>query len=100
VPGLEREKGHCAWEMVAQQGGDLRGQRQRRDDRSWQRWKERLGRGAVDASCWKDPCPFKRTGQFWALAREEALWGLDTFWRNERWPPLFPRSRPARGSKN
>gem|GEM_PF-3409634 len=35
---------------------------------------EGLGRGAVDASCWEDPCPFQRTGR-----REETLWGLATF---------------------
>ena len=50
---------------------------------------------------WREhACAVQRTGQFWARATEEALLGLDTFWRNRRRPLLPPRSRPAKGSKN
>jgi len=49
----------------------------------------------VEASCKKHPSPFQRTCQFWNPAGKEALLGLETFWRNERPPVLFPHSRPA-----
>jgi len=71
-----------------------------RQDRSAQQRKEPLGSGAVEATCAQYQCRFKRTGQFWSPAGDEALLCLDTFWRNERWPLLFPHTRPANLSKN
>ena len=44
--------------------------------------------------------PVQAQGQFWSPAGDEALLCLDTFWRNERWPLLFPHTRPANLSKN
>jgi len=64
------------------------------------RRQEPLGCGAADATCSPYPCRFKQTGPFWSPAGDEALLGLDTFWRNERWPLLFPYTRPASLSKN
>jgi len=49
----------------------------------------------VEATCAQYQCRFKRTGQFWSPAGDEALLCLDTFWRNERWPLLF-RAHPPR----
>jgi hypothetical protein len=76
-----------------------REQRQRRDDRSWQRWKERLSRGPVGSSCRDDPCPFQQTGQFGDPASEKAPLGLETFWRNECRPLLFPTASPPWAQK-
>ena len=73
---------------------------QRREDRRAQQRKEPLGSGAVEAARAQYQCRFKRTGQFWSPAGDEALLCLDTFWRNERWPLLFPHTRPANLSKN
>lgn len=60
---------------------------------------EPIGSGAIEATCHQYQGRFKRTGQFWTTAGDEALLCLDTFWRNGRWPLLFPhlqRSDPAR----
>ena len=73
---------------------------QRREDRSAQQRQEPLGSGAVEATCAQYQCRFKRTGQFWSPAGDEALLCLDTFWRNERWPLLLAHTRPANLSKN
>ena len=78
----------------------LQEQQQRSNDRSTQPRKNGPGRGAVDASCREDPCPFQRPGQFGAPTREEALLGLEAFWRNRRRPVLFRHSGPAKGSEN
>jgi hypothetical protein len=37
---------------------------------------------------------FKRTGQLRSPAGHEALLGLDSLWRNERWPPAVPAHPP------
>jgi hypothetical protein len=74
---LELQEGRCARGNGGPAGGSLREHRWRRDDRSTQRRKQALGSGAVDASCWEDPCPFHESGQFWAPAREEAVLGSE-----------------------
>jgi hypothetical protein len=94
------EEGSSARETVAREVAYLREHQGRMDYRDAQRRKEPLGSGAVEATCAQYQCRFKRTGQFWSPAGDEALLYLDTFWRNERWHLLFPQTRPANLSKN
>ena len=54
---------------------------------------EPLGSGAVESTCRQYQCRFKRTGQFWSLAGDEALMCLETFWRNGQWHQLFPHAK-------
>jgi hypothetical protein len=54
---------------------------------------EPLGSGAVESTCRQYQCRFKRTGQFWSTAGDEALMCLETFWRNGRWQELFPHAK-------
>jgi hypothetical protein len=54
---------------------------------------EPLGSGAVESTCRQYQCRFKRTGQFWSTAGDEALLCLETCWRNGRWHELFPHSK-------
>jgi Uncharacterised protein family (UPF0236) len=54
---------------------------------------EPLGSGAVESTCRQYQCRFKRTGQFWSTAGDEALMCLETFWRNDRWHELFPHAK-------
>lgn len=54
---------------------------------------EPLGSGAVESTCRQYQCRFKRTGQFWSTAGDEALMCLETFWRNGRWHELFPHAK-------
>ncbi|WCJ60917.1 hypothetical protein NXS98_07295 [Fontisphaera persica] len=62
----------------------------RMDYRAGRRAGEPLGSGAVEATCRQAQCRFKRPGQFWSTAGDEALLCLETFWRNDRWSLLFP----------
>ena len=94
------EQGSPARETVAKELAYLREHPSRMDYRSARRCQEPLGSGAVEATCAQDQCRFKRTGQFWCPAGDEALLCLDTFWRNERWHLLFPNTHPANLSKN
>jgi len=59
-----------------------------------QRANEPLGSGAIEATCRQYQCRFKRTGQFWTTAGDEALMCLETFWRNDRWHLLFAHAAP------
>lgn len=52
-----------------------------------------LGSGAIESTCRQYQCRFKRTGQFWTTAGDEALLCLETFWRNGRWNQLYPHAR-------
>jgi len=61
---------------------------------------EPLGSGAIESTCRQYQCRFKRPGQFWTQEGDEALMCLETFWRNRRWPALFPHSAPSDLSKN
>lgn len=54
---------------------------------------EPLGSGAIESTCRQYQCRFKRTGQFWSLAGDEALMGLETLWRNGRWHDLYPHAK-------
>jgi hypothetical protein len=96
----ELKEGSPGRETVAKEVAYLRAHEPRMDYRSAQRRKEPLGSGAVEATCAQYQCRFKRTGQFWSPAGDEALLCLDTFWRNERWHLLFPHTRTNNLSKN
>ena len=61
---------------------------------------EPLGSGAVESTCRQYQCRFKRTGQFWSLAGDEALMCLETSWRNGRWHELFPHAKIAPAHRN
>ena len=61
---------------------------------------EPLGSGAIESTCRQYQCRFKRTGQFWSLAGDEALMCLETFWRNNRWHDLFPHAKPPSLANN
>ena len=70
----------------------------RMDYRAGRRAGEPIGSGPVEATCRQYQCRFKRAGQFWSQAGDEALMCLETFWRNGRWHLLFPHTsfHPAR----
>lgn len=53
---------------------------------------EPCGSGPVESTCRQYQCRFKRTGQFWTKAGDEALLSVESFWRNDRWSLLFPHS--------
>jgi hypothetical protein len=53
---------------------------------------EPCGSGPVESTCRQYQCRFKRTGQFWTKEGDEALLTVESFWRNDRWPLLFPHS--------
>ena len=61
---------------------------------------EPLGSGAIESTCRQYQCRFKRTGQFWSNAGDEALLCLETFWRNHRWHDLFPHAKPPSLANN
>lgn len=61
---------------------------------------EPLGSGAIESTCRQYQCRFKRTGQFWSLAGDEALMCLETFWRNGRWEELYPHVKLTSPSLN
>ena len=61
---------------------------------------EPLGSGAVESTCRQYQCRFKRTGQFWTLAGDEALMCIETFWRNSSWHLLFPHSKAPSPANN
>ena len=61
---------------------------------------EPLGSGAIESTCRQYQCRFKRTGQFWSVAGDEALMCLETFWRNNRWHDLFPHAKPSSLANN
>jgi hypothetical protein len=70
----------------------------RMDYRAGRRAGEPIGSGPVEATCRQAQCRFKRPGQFWSQAGDEALLGLEMFWRNDRWSLRFPPTAfdPAR----
>jgi hypothetical protein len=61
---------------------------------------EPLGSGAIESTCRQYQCRFKRTGQFWSTAGDEALMCLETFWRNGRWHQLYPHATLTSPSLN
>ena len=70
----------------------------RMDYRAGRRAGEPIGSGPIEATGRQGQCRFKRPGQFWSQAGDEALMCLETFWRNCRWHLLFPHTsfNPAR----
>lgn len=72
----------------------------RMDYRAGRRRGEPIGSGAVESTCRQNQCRFKRPGQYWSRAGDEALLCLETFWRNDRWHLLFPHHRRSDPSKN
>jgi hypothetical protein len=96
----ELAEGSPARETVAREVAYVREHQWRMDYGSAQRRQELLGSGAVEATCAQYQCRFKRIGQFWSPAGDEALLCLDAFWRNERRHVLFPHTHPANLSKN
>jgi hypothetical protein len=61
---------------------------------------EPVGSGAMESTCRQYQCRFKRPGQFWTQAGDEALLCLETFWRNGRWHRLFPHVGTFDPSRN
>lgn len=59
-----------------------------------------LGSGAMESSCRQYQCRFKRPGQFWSQAGDEALLVLQEYWRNGRWAQLFPHMGCLAPSRN
>jgi hypothetical protein len=74
--------------------------RERMDYAQARRKGEPQGSGAMESTCRQYQCRFKRPGQFWSCAGDEALMCLETFWRNGRWHLLFPHSTHGDPSKN
>jgi hypothetical protein len=54
----------------------------------------------MELSCRQCQCRFKRCGQLWSAAGDEALLGPHGFWRNGRWRVLFPQAGSADPSGN
>jgi hypothetical protein len=78
----------------------LESHRERMDYAAARRNGEPEGSGAMESTCRQYQCRFKRPGQFWSRAGDEALMCLDTFWRNDRWHLLFPHIHHQDPSKN
>ncbi len=85
-------------EAVTKEVAYFREHQHRMDYRAARRAGEPIGSGPVEATCRQGQCRFKRPGQFWSTAGDEALLCLETFWRNVRWDLLFPHTAfdPAR----
>jgi hypothetical protein len=84
--------------VVSQEIAYLNAHQERMDYRAGRRAGEPIGSGPVEATCRQAQCQFKRPGQSWTTVGDEALLGLETFWRNDRWSLLFPHTAfdPAR----
>jgi hypothetical protein len=78
---------------VAAQLAYLESHQHRMDYAAARQTGEPEGSGAMESTCRQYQCRFKRPGQFWSRAGDEALMCLDTFWRNDRWHLLFPHIR-------
>jgi hypothetical protein len=90
--------GAAAAQAVAKEVNYFHEHQGRMDYRAGRRAGEAIGSGPVEATCRQYQCRFKRPGQFWSRAGDEALMCLETFWRNGRWHLLFPHTsfNPAR----
>ena len=88
----------AAVQAVAKEVEYFHEHQERMDYRAGRRAGEPIGSGPVEATCRQTQCRFKRPGQFWSQAGDEALMCLEMFWRNDRWHLLFPHSsfNPAR----
>ena len=96
--GLAGMPGGEAADAVAREVQYFHEHQARMDYRVGQRAGEPIGSGPVEATCRQTQCRFKRPGQFWSQAGDEALLCLEMFWRNGRWHLLFPHTSfdPAR----
>ena len=81
-----------AAQAVAKELAYFREHQDRMDYRAARRAGEPSGSGPVEATCRQTQCRFKRPGQFWSQAGDEALLCLEMFWRNGRWHLLFPHT--------
>jgi len=79
-------------EQLAKEIGYFTTHAHRMNYASAQRKQQPLGSGAIESTCRQYQVRFKRSGQFWSLAGDEALLALETLRRNERWSLLFPHS--------
>jgi len=95
---LAKLPGGAAAAAVAKEVEYFQEHQARMDYRAGQRAGEPIGSGPVEATCRQTQCRFKRPGQFWSQAGDEALLSLEMFWRNGRWHLLFPHTafNPAR----
>lgn len=96
----ELPSGAPSSEAVAKEINYLKEHEERMDYRAARRRGEPIGSGPIESTCRQSQCRFKRTGQYWSPAGDEALLSLEMFWRNDRWHLLFPHSRPSDPSKN
>lgn len=85
---------------VAAELAYLETHRHRRDYATGRRAGEPQGSGAMESTCRQYPCRFKRPGQFWSCAGDQALMCLETFWRNDRGHLLFPHITQGDPRKN
>jgi hypothetical protein len=91
---------HKKRQAVAAELAYLESRQERMDYAAARRAGEPLGSGAMESTCRQYQCRFKRPGPFWSCAGDEALMCLETFWRNGRWPLLFPHSTHGDPCKN
>lgn len=87
-------------ETVNRESAYFASHRERLDYESGARAGEPIGSGAMESTCRQYQCRFKRPGQFWSTAGDEALLALETFWRNERWHLLFPHAGAPDPARN
>jgi uncharacterized protein YoaH (UPF0181 family) len=95
---LAAMSGGAAIQAVAKEVEYFHEHQERMDYRAGRRAGEPIGSGPVEATWRQTQCRFKRPGQFWSQAGDEALMCLEMFWRNGRWHLLFPHTsfNPAR----
>jgi hypothetical protein len=80
-------------EKLAKEIGYFSTHTHRMDYAQGKRRRQPLGSGAIESTCRQYQVRFKRTGQFWSLAGDEALLALETIRRNERWFLLFSHAK-------
>ncbi len=79
-------------EKLAKEIGYFTTHAQRMDYAQGRRKQQPVGSGAIESTCRQYQVRFKRVGQFWSLAGDEALLALETLNRNGRWHELFPHN--------
>lgn len=87
---VARRLRHKKRQAVEAEVNYLESHQERMDYAAARRAGEPQGSGAMESTCRQYQCRFKRPGQFWSCAGDEALMCLETFWRNRRWHLLFP----------
>ena len=80
-------------DALAREIGYLRQHKDRMDYKNAKALGQPCGSGAIESTCSQYQCRFKRTGQFWSLAGDEAFLALATLHRNGRWDTLFPHDQ-------